>query len=345
MIDPKITYANENQLSRIIRDLSNHICLDNQGRTTWTITFEVDAQFEILAHIVRVAGLDDIDVMRSLTQAAIKKIKERGKTATLESFKELFSIEVQEYLDKPEEEFKVVFFLNVNERALDDGVVNLLGTQIEAYRWQELENNFETKPWLDNVEVYRVFKLGELRSFTFTPMLATAKGRTPSEGFYNAEDVISLYRAVLNLSHEYGSRTVGGHPPLGKCLPSPVYGLFQADGKYLDLFYTLSRYRYQPESFHTQKLKRIDILQKLKRSSNPNDTMFLVLDSLRKYGQAMDAIQWHAAFLPFWQVLELAALQTDTIKISSVVSRTKSLLRTTPLIEDLIIVLNHCLWQ
>ena len=90
----------------------------------------------------------------------------------------------------------------------------------------------------------------------------------------------------------------------------------------------------------------IDQVEQARKLSNrlgmPNDersTLYILLDALEKYGQALDTTEWRLAFLTLWQILELLTLQGEGIQMKNVVSRVHNLLKRNKLFDDLLKVL------
>lgn len=334
---PKITLNNQARLMVTIQGLLDAIRLDEKGQPSWDISFDTDARFEILARNVRVEGIENIDSVRTLTRQAILDLKKAAEP-TSNNFEATLNRAVQEYLSKPTRVFDVVFVVNISDSSVTKLMpLNLLEVDLRRSEWVEIKKIFEYDKWITEHGNLHIFPEEEFLSFTFTPLIASARGRTLKEGFNNANEAISLFRAILNLVKDYQKQTIAGEPPLGDFLPSPMYGVFDDNGKYLEYYYTLQKYRYQ-----TKQLDEIDVenfsrmVAGLKRSQSNVETMRLTIDALQKYGQALEAGEWREAFLPLWQVLELATLQTERIDMASVAARVKVIFRHNLLINDLV---------
>ena len=90
----------------------------------------------------------------------------------------------------------------------------------------------------------------------------------------------------------------------------------------------------------TEKVVQVmdGILKRIERIKN-DDMQDLIIDTLIKYGQAMDTIDWRNAFLALWQILENLSLNTveKNLKMTDVASSINHLIgRRDTLYEDLL---------
>jgi len=165
----------------------------------------------------------------------------------------------------------------------------------------------------------------------FCPLTVSVDARTSGEAFKKASEAFDILRTLMNLTTTFGKVTYqygGRYHPLGQYLPPPVFGVFRADGSYDLLYFTLERYDYRERSLSKDQIRLVDQLAKrVKQPKDQQDTMLFVVDALRKYGQAMDTVDWQQAFLALWQILELVALQgAGNINMKKVAKRIANLL-------------------
>lgn len=319
----KITLRKEERAITLIQHLLDSTFTDKDGQPSHYIEFDTDARYELLTRSLRIQGLEDIDKIRNFTHSTIHSMKKRGVTG-LDSFVATFEDLVQQYLDLPLKEFKIIFVLNAREREISQVVpFSFFDVRVELADWSDLTHTFDYEKWADHSYFGGITAKNELRSFAFIPLIASVSERGPDEAFQRANQVIHLFRAMLNLVQDFGRRKIG-RSPLAEFLPSPSYGVFSATGTFETLYYTNQKYKYQPQSFDDEDITRFKhIIGRLREPTSETDTMSLVLDALDKYGRAIDAIEWHEAFLWFWQVLELITLQTENIRMDDVTARLK----------------------
>lgn len=319
----KITFRKEERAKTLIQELLDATFFNSEGQPTHYVEFDTDARYEILARNLHIDGIKDIDRIRNLTQAAIHSMKARDETG-IDKFTSALEKLSEDYLDLPHKAFKILFVMNARNGEIGQLLpLELFNIRIELSNWTQVTQHFEYKEWAEDSSYGGITGKDEMESFAFVPLIASTYERGADESFQKANQVIHLFRALLNLVQDFGRRRFG-RSPLADFLPSPSYGIFSETGSYQTLYYTTQRYKYTAKSLSEEDVSRFKtIVARLRQPSSETDTMGLVLDAIDKYGRAIDAIEWYEAFLWLWQILELVTLQTENIRMDDVVGRLK----------------------
>ncbi|MGD9895079.1 MAG: hypothetical protein AB7U18_27660, partial [Dehalococcoidia bacterium] len=176
----------------------------------------------------------------------------------------------------------------------------------------------------------------------FLPLVAEIWGRSNEDAFRRAEAGFDFLRAVLNMSAQFGMITFqNGLPrPLGAVLAPPAYGVFRLDGTLIGAYLNPST----PRRYDAGALSEPQVewsRQQLRRwkpsAKSGGDIRNIIVDTVSRYGQAMETADWREAFLMLWQALEiLTTRQDEPFNMSIVCKRTAALFDNNEMIRDLI---------
>jgi len=328
----------EEKINHYLGETMKLATIHDDGRVSFTGISGFHAYQEIITRNINIEGLEDVDRKRALVFKAISRFARYSKH-TLPLFRLAIETELRRYFQMPTATFHILFPVNIRRTDLARRRwFNILGTHVFCRTWSYVQRHYDIEPFLNEAASLLGKSREELPIFLdihFCPLTVSVDARTSGEAFSNASEAFDILRTLMNLTTTFGKVTYqygGRYRPLGQYLPPPIFGVFKADGVYALLYFTMEKYDYQERSISEDQIRLVDRLTKrVKQPKDQQDTMLLVIDTLRKYGQAMDTVDWQQAFMSLWQILELVALQTaGEVNMKDVASRIANLLRLKP---------------
>lgn len=334
--------SNESVLLRYIKLLLDKLEININGEVSTTDKFYVDVYLKIISEYIELKCVTDLDVKRNLLYRAFFNRLKLYREQTLYLFRKAVAAEARWYLSQPIQKNWVLLPLHVPRNQLGNArPISVLGKKLLFRDWRFLRSRFEFDRFIDETQV----QIGD-RNFNyfirFSPILVHAEGRNIREIFDFADKPFNMLRLLINLNFQFGIWTItyGGYPqPIGNVLPPPTYGIFREDGSYARLFYNLTRYdNYQQNRLGNDVMLQVrKLANRLKRTGTNGETQIIIIETLDKYGEALDTFEWRLAFLTLWQILEVIALQSDeNINMNKVKNRIILLLKQDPLVRDLL---------
>jgi hypothetical protein len=328
-------------LDRYVSLLLDILFIDSDGRVKTTQTFELDVFLKILSENLTLYNISDNDVKRGLIRRAAFLRLKKYKRRNIYTFRRAIAAEVRNYLSRPTKEYWILFPLHVAPGELGSArSISVLGERLLFRNWDYVQGRFNLEAFFSDSRS-RLHNQGltsgshehdEAMLTRFSPVLILSQGKDSDEAFDKANRSFDLFRWLINLIYQFRRvyRQWGGYPkPLGKLLPPPTYGIFTSEGNYHSLFYNLTRYSdYRRNTFRGDEIHEIrKLASRLKEPEDNNATLWILIEALEKYGQALDTFEWELAFLLLWQILELVTLQSaENLNMKTVRNRASALL-------------------
>lgn len=302
--------------------------------------FHADAYDIIITSLVQLQYVDTLFDQRKLVEQALKRFADY-RQQNLTTFRRALATEVRHYLDSTENSYYVVCPANISRNSLADiRWFNVRGVRLRVWKWSTAKRKLEVGEW--KKERSQRFRFCESPFNTqFVPIVGSVTCRTQRAAFSTVEAAYDLLRALINMSFTFSRYHLqaGRKRRLGKIVPSPIYGIFDHNGHYLDSAYDAApphKYRLKtlPENnldFVKKQLSHLDAPEK------SDELSALLVDALRFYGQALDTANWSEAFLTLWQVLEIITYRDPgCFKMSKVRDRAKTLVGGHALLTELL---------
>jgi len=142
----------------------------------------------------------------------------------------------------------------------------------------------------------------------FYPILASINATSADTAVDIANNKIDIIRAIFNINLLFGKYTIfkDRSSPNSKILPSPIYIVFNSNGKRDHQMYSGPGdyfYRKTPiDAKYLQPIKKF--LNKYRKAIIENSSWKFIFDILIQYQNALDFANVDHAFLGMWQVLE-----------------------------------------
>jgi hypothetical protein len=320
-------------IARYLKEYLDILEVNANGEVTTSKAFSMMMFGKIIVQNIELKNITEFDLRELMVQKTLFRIK-KNKKQDIHGFRRSLASDVKRYLDRPLQSFVVLFLLHVSPNNLS-GIrqIKILNLKLEFTNWAYIKNHFDFPTFLREANVYLHRGVEQIDIETrFVPILVSVDARNAQEGFDKVSPAFDLMRAILDLYNQYGRYNFqwGGYPrPIAKILPPPVYSIFNSDGKFDQLLYNVPKIDiYNINAIDVQEIK---FLRKLARNfvapPNKNETLYLIIDALQKYGQANVTNEWRLAFLLLWQVLELITLQSsEQLNMRTVISRVTILL-------------------
>ena len=175
------------------------------------------------------------------------------------------------------------------------------------------------------------FDLGD-----WTLLSVKVEARDTSQALAQADAIVEPFRALLNLSEEYGRlHWRAGYPQGRSKVPASRYMyIFDKNGKYVEFGYHLHPYAERAVDFHENQLATVWKSAGLIRSVPAELLRRIAIEALRLYVQALDERENHLAFLSLWQGLELLTRKAEGQSETEVVERVAGIFFNNPTIVD-----------
>ncbi len=253
-------------------------------------------------------------------------------------------------LEKRKSEYRVLMFLNVDTSTISGfEQVNLLGETLSLISWNDV-NGMDTSGLWQEVKFQDrnnplLWDIPDLNKPTpdavsFTPFLFVTKTYGPEAAVEIASNRMDLFRAILNIPFSLGKYTHFRSQPkaLSEILPSPIYVIFDGQGKKKEIYYTIEKYEYKQKKIPNDRISSIQfLLSKLTTDHAANSTWNYLINILRLYQKALDTTTIEAAFLTMWQVLEnCIGLGEELTRNRDIQSRLSVFLQADPIFLEMI---------
>ena len=329
----KISPDDEKFFEKFLKETLSLFAFTPEGYLPVSFLFNFDIRFQIIYSKISIIGVEiNKEELWKLIFEVLKKFKDDGNDCpTFENLKEELKNHLMKFQKTKSNEYCLFFALHTSGNYVwSKKWFNVLGdrfyrSNIEKIKlfpgWKEFRNSIvnSSKAPIDGKK--RLEKIDNM-----VPLIISVKAQNSKRAFEKANGKFNLLRSILNFSHKSGQFTYqfSAPNPLGLIYPSPLYGVFNSDGKYEESFWTIEQYDYEKKKPISKKEIEASV-RLLKQIESINDYKLrnLIIDSLMKYGQVLDTIDWEKAFLLLWQILENLSLCSleDVFNMNNVVNR------------------------
>lgn len=346
--DLKLVTWNPNNKNAIAKNIDTYMSIlriDDNGKVKTSETMKLDACLNLLSHYVEIQGIKAYSLKRNLLfRAGFNRLK-KYKVQNTSTFKIALSAEARRYLRQPLQTYYAVYLLHGRiELVSDCKNYSVLGKTVSIESWESIEERFrvETLFTKSNAHINGI----NLKKH-FTPVIMKLEGRNSEEVGDLAHEHFDFLRNAMNFIHVSGiySKQWGHKRPLAEFLTPPLLGIFNNVGEYESYYYYVEA---QPADLYRNRIISHEILEvvqwlmgKLGPDDNQNSLKALLVEAIRKYGQALDTVEWRFAYLELWQILELLTLQSEEqLNMRQVRGRVFNLLSKDEFVRELMVMLS-----
>lgn len=312
------------------------------GKVKTIETFKLDIYLKILSQKVSLKDVTSLETKRNLLYRTFFTRLKFYKQQEIYYFRRALATELHNHLSQPIIDYWILLPLHVPKDQIGNArSITVLNTKLLFRDWIYVSKRFELDKYFKDTRNHIKDRRFNFKS-NFTPVLVKNKWRGYLEAFTIAVQHFDLLRYLINLNYQFGLYThiSGSTPkPLGLILPPPTFGIFYESGKYKEFLFTIGNYEdYKRNKLAPQVMKDVRKLAlRLQGNTDKNQTRSILIESIEKYGEALDTNQWRHAFLLLWQILELITLQSSEKSNMTVVkNRVINLLKQDPMIRDLL---------
>jgi len=339
----------DNKANKIVanslRFVSENANIDDDGRVSIELSIEYYAAFELLlSHIPDRINYPE-SIKRTVLFRALKrwvKYKKYRNNPDLEmALQEAFTKEL-DLLERKIKTFTVLMFINADYQTLERlGDFSAIDSTLRLKNWNELSE-------LDMNEFWRQMKIEDkdgliLRNIesyqypnqnNYTPITIDTLTYSHEAAVEIANKKIDLLRGFINTSLLIFEFTYHRSIPkaLSKLLPTPIYGVFGYDKKFIILYHTVEKYSYKKFRIGENRVGFFRRLIEHYLSSADNELVIHLVQVIQQYQKALDMNNQEIAYLAMWRVLEFG-VSFGEIGVD-VEKRVKTLLRLPPVLKD-----------
>ena len=275
-------------------------------------------------------------IRRKIINLAIKRWLNYKNTNNVKKTLSLFALALNTeltHLKKQQSKYSVLMFLNLDlTKLIGQEQLKILGEELRFISWEEVYRYDVKNLWGDlylNTRSPLVVKHPDGKHYypnssTFNPVLIEINTYNPDAALDLAFERINLLRALINFSYNFGVvyfipiRSV----ILSVIMPSPLYVIFDEDGKNVFSYVVNEKFDYKNLSIQKERSKLFHhLLPKYADKLIFKDIWGYIRDGLIAYQNALDAHTIESAFLSMWQVLEnfltFGNVQTNNKQIKS----------------------------
>ena len=328
----------DNKKENIIKDNLVALILSIQSGDIFA-GFHVSPPLLVISSIIQVGAVREEELIASLAFAAGVEIQGE-KQIDLPVFFEALGKKAHDYLQRPHQEFHLVFPLNLRRGKIPFERIEVNRESFEVISWEETRGRYDIPNLQAMIHDSIHFQHHqEYWSDQGSALLLKIYCRSAEEAFRKGEKAYDNFLSSINYILDTSITIhLAGNSPYAKVVPSVGYGVFLPTGD-LDCPYIDREFlNYQhlcSDEFNADKLRAI---LELTRSERKIDQRFM--QALRLHSDGLKTTNWDASFLSFWRVLEILAFGERTdYDMNDVVKRTCVLLKANSKTKDF---LNLC---
>lgn len=293
-------------------------------------------------------------IIDSAIRRWIKYKKSTSSSVRLYYFKKAVETEIR-LARKRTHDYLILMFINADINSIEEfKKVELLGSELTYISWNDVEkmeiknlwqivythdrhsailcHNMETKIPIPDVS-------------KFSPIICKTTAYGSEAAIENAEARLDLFRCVLNIPSTLGNYIFFSNfqKPIANILPTPIYVVFGSDGKYINTFFTVEKFRYERETIKYDHIEPARYLLSKYISYSPKGSLLdHLLRTLRLYQKSLDTTLRESAFLTMWQVLENSmTFGEDRIDNKTIKSRIKFIAQLDPIYSSMLDILTE----
>ena len=280
-------------------------------RGSYELALDVDAIVEILARIVCLPSDLDSDEKRTIIRLSLFKWR-RYETTNLQTFQTAIRTKVGHFYKSAMEPYRIIFFMNASRQSFArHPTFSILDHTFKIQSHNDIQNRFPMREFNSEVQLGGLIP-EQINLSDFIPILIEEEWCDSREAVDKSTSAYNFYRLLLNFPLTYRSVSFqfgGRQRPLAQILPSPVYGVFDANDELIGPYYEEEIFlEYQFPRIDESRITNANNLLTLLNNVSDNKLRDLLTSIFLKYGEAIDTVHWPSAFLTLWQCLELASL-------------------------------------
>lgn len=291
------------------------------NRITWRISLSSQLAKEILVLYVDVSPDIPESTKRIATMKAIQRFFKyktyRESTNPVRLYTRSLSIELAR-LNRKIRDFWVVMFVNLDRVSSElIGDQRIHGVDFEFWKWKNI-SRFDIGNMWDQTQ-YQLpasplrKKISHDRSYTnqkdFCPLVSVHRTYDHGGAVSEAVRKVDLLRSAINLprTSSFTIQLRSRPEPLSHLGPSPIYGIFNNEGRFETAYFTGYSHSYKRVKIREDEIPSFSRIIEVLNSAPQSSYCQHVVDAMELYQSALDTDRPQQAFLRFWQTLEVAS--------------------------------------
>jgi hypothetical protein len=283
--------------------------------------FHISPSLLVISSIITIIGIHEEDIVASLAFSSGVQLQ-NDDNLEINVFLELLGEKAKGYLDRPQQEFRLLFPLNLIREKIPAIPISVNRIAFVLCDWKEIRENYDLESLIEGVRKFISYPHESIYwDGNCTPLIARIYGRNAEEVFRRCEVAYDLYRSFLNFSLDRSIKVQLARPsPLANIIPPVGYGVFLPNGK-LECPYT------EIENLNIQSLckENVDaqVIQTLiEKSTSGAEVDKRLIEAIKSHNMGLETTNWDNAYMAFWRVFEILAFGNRTdYKMDDVVSR------------------------
>jgi len=291
----------ENFINEILRDLIDSIQSGN-----FLAGVHVSPSLLLISSILNISGITDEEVITSIVFRAGVDIQ-GNKVIDLPSFFEAVGKTAQGYLNKPHQEFHLVFPLNYKRGKLLSDRFSINRLDFEVTSWSVISSKYDITSLCTEVKNFIRYPHDAVYWHSqSSPLFLKIYGRSTEEVFRRGEKAYEILITSINYILDRSIRfQFTRNSPLAEVLPAVGYGVFLPSGKLECSYSSLDFLNLQTLCEADLDFARLQTMINLAESENILDRRFI--QALLSHREGLETTLWDVAFLSYWRVLEILA--------------------------------------
>lgn len=283
--------------------------------------FHVSPPLLAFCSLIKISGMNDDDLKASLAFRAGITLQDH-ENLTIEEFLDVFGGAIREYLDRPQQEYHLLFPINIKRNKIPNVPIVINGVSFEIYEWQDIQKKYDLSSLIAEVRKYIEFVHDPIYwDNNSTPLMAKVFGRNAEEVFRVCKGAYDLYRSFLNFYLDRSIRVqLSRLSPLASVVSPVGYGVFLTDGKLESPYINLEHLNYQAlckEGVDEQQIQTL-----INKSNSRANADIRLIEAIKSHSLGLEAANWENSFLAFWRVFEILAFGNRTdYNMNDVVNR------------------------
>lgn len=266
-------------------------------------------------------GIHEEDIVASLAFSSGVQLQ-NDDNLEINVFLELLGEKAKGYLDRPQQEFRLLFPLNLIREKIPAIPISVNRITFEISDWKEIRDNYDLESLIEGVRKFISYPHESIYwDSNSTPLIARIYGRNAEEVFRRCEVAYDLYRSFLNFSLDRSIKVQLARPsPLANIIPPVGYGVFIPNGK-VECPYTEIEYL-NIQSLCIENVDAQVIQTFIDKSTSGAEVDKRLIEAIKSHNMGLETTNWDNAYMAFWRVFEILTFGNRTdYKMDDVVSR------------------------
>lgn len=276
------------------------------------VGFHISPPLLVISSHINVIGIHDEDLIASLVFSTGVQLQENDNL-DLNVFFELLGERAKAYLRRPQQEYHLLFPLNLIREKIPKFPISINGVSFEICDWKDVRKNYDLDSLMEGVRQFIAYPHEPIYwNSNSTPLVAQIYGRNAEEVFRRCETVYDLYKSFLNFLLDDRSITMQltRPSPLANIIPPVGYGVFLPTGKLECPYIEIKHLNYQ--TLCNKTVDDIEFQTLVEKLSSRMEVDIQLIEAVKSHNMGLETTDWDNSYLAFWRVFEILAFGNRT---------------------------------